>query len=72
MKVEQRIGRIDRISQEYADIYVLNLCYAGSAEHIVYGRLLTRLTEIGAIMGTQQLSLLPVTREESSNWPTRP
>jgi len=26
MKVEQRIGRIDRISQEYADIYVLNLC----------------------------------------------
>ena len=34
------------------------------AEHIVYGRLLTRLAEIGAIVGTQQLSLLPVTREE--------
>jgi hypothetical protein len=40
------------------------LCYADSAEHIVYGRLLTRLAEIGAIVGTQQLSLLPVTREE--------
>jgi hypothetical protein len=64
MKVEQRIGRIDRIGQEHADIYVLNLCYADSAEHIVYGRLLTRLAEIGAIVGTQQLSLLPVTREE--------
>jgi len=64
MKVEQRIGRIDRIGQEHTDIYVLNLCYADSAEHIVYGRLLTRLAEIGAIVGTQQLSLLPVTREE--------
>jgi superfamily II DNA or RNA helicase len=64
MKVEQRIGRIDRIGQEHTDIYVLNLCYADSAEHIVYGRLLTRLAEIGVIVGTQQLSLLPVTREE--------
>ena len=64
MKVEQRIGRIDRIGQEHTHIYVLNLCYVDSAEHIVYGRLLTRLADIGAIVGTQQLSLLPVTREE--------
>ena len=64
MKVEQRIGRIDRIGQKHKDIYVLNLCYVDSAEHIVYGRLLTRLADIGAIVGTQQLSLLPVTREE--------
>jgi superfamily II DNA/RNA helicase len=64
MKVGQRIGRIDRIGQEHPDISVLNLCYADSAEHIVYGRLLARLAEIGAIVGTQQLSLLPVTREE--------
>jgi superfamily II DNA or RNA helicase len=64
MKVEQRIGRIDRIGQEHGDIYVLNLCYVDSAEHIVYGRLLKRLTDVGAIVGTQQLSLLPVTREE--------
>ncbi|MGE3536743.1 MAG: helicase-related protein [Candidatus Tectimicrobiota bacterium] len=64
MKVEQRIGRIDRIGQEHAEIYVLNLCYADSAEQLVYGRLLTRLADIGAIVGTQQLSLLPVSREE--------
>jgi len=64
MKVEQRIGRIDRIGQEHRDIYVLNLCYVDSAEHIVYGRLLKRLADVGAIVGTQQLSLLPVTREE--------
>jgi hypothetical protein len=64
MKVEQRIGRIDRIGQKYDRVYVLNLCYAGSAEEIVYGRLLHRLADIGAIVGSQQISLLPVTREE--------
>ena len=64
MKVEQRIGRIDRIGQQHRDIYVLNLCYADSAEEIVYGRLLTRLAEVVTIVGTQQMSLLPVTPEE--------
>lgn len=64
MKVEQRIGRIDRIGQRYEKIYVLNLCYADSAEHIVYGRLLDRLANANLIVGTQQLSMLPVTREE--------
>jgi hypothetical protein len=64
MKVEQRIGRIDRIGQQHEKIYVLNLCYAGSAEEIVYGRLLERLSQAGLIVGTQQLSLLPVTERE--------
>jgi hypothetical protein len=64
MKIEQRIGRIDRIGQRHRDISVLNLCYADSAEEIVYGRLLKRLDEAGSIVGTQQLSLLPVTPEE--------
>lgn len=60
MKIEQRIGRIDRIGQKHRDIYVLNLCYAGSAEEIVYGRLLNRLAQANLIVGTQQVSLLPV------------
>ncbi|MGQ4810058.1 RNA polymerase-associated protein RapA [Candidatus Entotheonellaceae bacterium PAL068K] len=64
MKVEQRIGRIDRIGQKHADIYVLNLCYVDSAEQVVYGRLVDRLAQVGAIVGTQQLALLPVTRDE--------
>jgi superfamily II DNA or RNA helicase len=64
MKVEQRIGRIDRIGQRHEKIYVLNLCYVGSAEEIVYGRLLERLLQAGLIVGEQQLSLLPVTQDE--------
>jgi superfamily II DNA or RNA helicase len=64
MKVEQRIGRIDRIGQQHERVYVLNLCYAGSAEDIVYGRLLERLSQAGLIVGAQQLSLLPVMEHE--------
>ena len=64
MKVEQRIGRIDRIGQEHEKVYVLNLCYTGSAEEIVYGRLLQRLAHAGLIVGAQQLSLLPITEHE--------
>ena len=61
MKVEQRIGRIDRIGQTHNDIEVLNMCYLGSAEEIVYGRLLDRLQQANLIVGTQQISMLPVT-----------
>jgi len=64
MKVEQRIGRIDRIGQKHDDIYVLNLCYVDSAEQIVYDRLLKRLVQAGDIVGTQQVSMLPVSVEE--------
>ena len=64
MKVEQRIGRIDRIGQKHETVYVLNLCYVDSVEQIVYDRLLRRLSNVMAVVGTQQISLLPVTREE--------
>jgi hypothetical protein len=64
MKVEQRIGRIDRIGQRHETILVSNLCYLNSAEEIVYGRLLSRLSQAGDVVGSQQISLLPVTREE--------
>ena len=64
MKVEQRIGRIDRIGQNHSRIFVLNLCYADSAEQIVYGRLLQRLMQAGHVVGLQQFSLLPISPEE--------
>lgn len=63
-KVEQRIGRIDRIGQRHEDIYVQNLCYLGSVEEIVYDRLLTRLGSMISVVGEQQVSLLPVTEED--------
>ncbi len=63
-KVEQRIGRIDRIGQRHTDIHVQNLCYLGSVEEIVYDRLLHRLGSMIAVVGEQQLSMLPVTEED--------
>lgn len=64
MKVEQRIGRIDRIGQKHKRVYVLNLCYADSAEQFVYDRLWQRLTQAGYIVGAQQISMLPVSLDE--------
>jgi SNF2 family DNA or RNA helicase len=64
MKIEQRIGRIDRIGQKYSDIEVLNMCYLGSVEETVYGRLLNRLKDANLIVGTQQISMLPVEPQE--------
>lgn len=63
-KVEQRIGRIDRIGQKHGKIAVANYAYAGSAEERVYGRLLSRLAEAGLIVGPQQVALLPVTEAD--------
>ncbi len=64
MKLEQRIGRIDRIGQKYKHIYVLNMCYQGSVEEIVYDRLWKRLKDAFSAVGTQQVSMLPVTTED--------
>jgi len=64
MKVEQRIGRIDRIGQKHKTISVHNLCYQQSVEETVYGRLLERLRQAGQVVGTQQNSLLPVGEED--------
>ena len=59
MKVEQRIGRIDRIGQKHDRIEVLNLCYLGTAEEIVYGRLLSRLSAAESVVGAQAFSMVP-------------
>jgi len=64
MKVEQRIGRIDRIGQTHDTVHVLNLCYLNSAEEIVYDRLLRRLSQAAGVVGTQQISMLPVYEED--------
>lgn len=43
MKVEQRIGRIDRIGQEAKSISILNLCYANTIDQRIHDRLYQRL-----------------------------
>lgn len=42
-RVEQRIGRVDRIGQESPKIFVYNLFYRGTIDETVYDRLLSRL-----------------------------
>jgi hypothetical protein len=64
MKIEQRIGRIDRIGQQHAKIEVMNFCYLGSAEEAVYGRLLERLLLANQVVGAQQFSMLPISEED--------
>lgn len=43
---------------------MVNLCYAGSVEERVYGRLLERLEQAQLVVGPQQVSLLPVTPDD--------
>lgn len=43
MKVEQRIGRIDRIGQQSDKVGILNLGHADTIDHRIYERLMVRL-----------------------------
>ncbi len=43
MKVEQRIGRIDRLGQNADKISIRNLCYADTIDHRIHERLFLRL-----------------------------
>jgi SNF2 family DNA or RNA helicase len=43
MRVEQRIGRIDRLGQKAKVIYIWNLFYQDTIDERILGRLLTRL-----------------------------
>ena len=60
MRIEQRIGRIDRIGQEAERILIWNFLYEGSIDERIYDRLLNRLNifeqalgSIEAILGEQ-------------------
>ena len=61
MKVEQRIGRIDRIGQKHTTIRILNLAYADTVEADVYFALSKRIGLFHGVVGKLQpiLSLLP-------------
>lgn len=51
MKIEQRIGRIDRYGQQAEKIHVINFCYAGTIDQRIYDRLFERLGIFKAALG---------------------
>ena len=68
MKVEQRIGRIDRIGQKYPTIRIINFAYADTVEADVYFALSQRIGLFHGVVGKLQpiLSKLPKEFETAS------
>jgi superfamily II DNA or RNA helicase len=60
MKVEQRIGRLDRIGQESDSISILNLCHEGTIDHRIVERLHKRLGVFKTSIGELEPILGPV------------
>ena len=61
MRVEQRIGRIDRLGQQNSTIRIINLHYEGTVETDVYRALRTRIGLFESVVGRMQpiLARLP-------------
>lgn len=61
MRVEQRIGRIDRLGQRYRNIQIINLHYADTVETDVYQALRQRIRLFEGVVGRLQpiLARLP-------------
>ena len=53
MKVEQRIGRVQRLSSAHRHVVILNLVAAGTAEEAVVGRLAEKLQTVAASIATK-------------------
>jgi SNF2 family DNA or RNA helicase len=62
MRVEQRIGRIDRIGQEYDRVWIRNYFYQGTVEATVYQRLDDRIASFESVVGELQPILSQVAR----------
>lgn len=56
-KIEQRIGRIDRIGQEAPKILIWNFIYADTVDDRVYSRLLQRLNIFERALGSMEMIL---------------
>lgn len=54
MRIEQRIGRIDRIGQEAERILIWNFMYADTIDERIYDRLLTRLNIFTHALGSME------------------
>jgi SNF2 family DNA or RNA helicase len=62
MRVEQRIGRIDRLGQKYATIRVINLHYSHTVETDVYMALRNRIQLFESVVGRLQPILSQMSR----------
>lgn len=62
MRVEQRIGRIDRIGQEYDRVWIRNYFYEGTVEAEVYKRLDDRIASFESVVGELQPILSQVAK----------
>ena len=62
-KIEQRIGRIDRIGQEADKILIWNLVYQDTLDDRVYRRLLERLNVFRSTLGAMEETLGAEVRE---------
>jgi SNF2 family DNA or RNA helicase len=63
MRIEQRIGRIDRIGQEAEKILIWNLVYEDTVDDRVYERLLERLNIFRQALGSMEAVLGEKIRE---------
>lgn len=54
MRVEQRIGRIDRIGQKYQEVWIRNYFYQDTIEDIIYQRLAERINWFEVVVGELQ------------------
>ena len=76
MRVEQRIGRIDRIGQEYPVVWISNYFYQDTIEDQIYQRLADRIDWFEVVVGdlqpilaqvgevTKRLAMLPASERE--------
>ena len=63
MRVEQRIGRIDRLGQKHKEIQIINMHYEGTVETDIYRSLRKRIGLFESVVGSLQpiLARLPQT-----------
>ena len=72
MRIEQRIGRIDRIGQEAEKISIWNLCYANTIDERIFTRLLNKLNIFEKALGGMEAILGDQIRELTSELLSRP
>lgn len=72
MKIEQRIGRIDRIGQEAEKISIWNLGYADTIDERIYHRLLAKLHIFERALGGMQAVLGDLIKALTSDLLSRP